>query len=60
MTIRIDITLDEARDAFEASVTTGTISAYQIAALTYWRDDMISDETFGEIVRVCTHALARL
>ena len=45
-----DMTLDIARDAFEARPSAATASGYLREATGYWRDDMISDETYGSIV----------
>ena len=45
-----DMTIDIARDAFETRPSTGTASSYLREATGYWRDEMISDETYQSIV----------
>ncbi len=45
-----EMTLDIARDAFEARPAADTASGYLREATGYWRDDMISNETYESIV----------
>lgn len=53
-----EMSLDDARDAFDVSPSDRTAADYLELARQYWRDGIIEDDTFSQIVHRCAEWLA--